>query len=284
MKKNFIFLLILLFLNVLSLFPVLYFSSARLEVSFFDIGQGDSIFIETPEGYQALIDGGPSYSRIIEKLSSEMPSWDKEIDLVVLSHPESDHMTGLLSVLENYKVDNIVWTGIERDGEKFETWKRMIDEEGSGIYAVVSGDKFIMGDASLEIISPEEVLSGMYFKESNDTAIVSRLSYGSSSFLFTGDISSKKERDLLDNDIAADILKVAHHGSKYSTSAEFLEKASPLVAVIQVGKNSYGHPTPEVLTRLDNSGIKVLRNDLDGDIKIVSDGIDYKIITNKNKI
>ena len=284
MKKNFIFLLILLFLNVLALFPVLYLSSARLEVSFFDVGQGDSIFIETPEGYQVLIDGGPSYSKVIEKLSSEMPFWDKEIDLVVLSHPESDHMTGLLSVLENYKVDNIAWTGIERDGEKFETWKRMIDGEGSDIYAVVSGEKFIMGDASLEIISPEEVLSGMYFKESNDTAIVSRLSYGNSSFLFTGDISSKKEKELLDSDVTADILKVAHHGSKYSTSAEFLEKASPLVAVIQVGKNSYGHPTPEVLTRLDNSGIKVLRNDLDGDIKIVSDGIDYKIITKKNKI
>jgi len=282
MKKSFIFLFILLFLNILALFPVFYFSYARLEVSFFDVGQGDSIFIETPEGHQVLIDGGPSYSKIIEKLSSEMPSWDKDIDLVVLSHPESDHMTGLLSVLENYRVDNIVWTGIERDGEKFESWKRMVDEEGADVYFAEAEERIVMNDSVLEVIHPEESLKGDFFKDSNDTSVVLRLSYGDSSFLFPGDISSKAEKEL--GGIDSDILKAPHHGSKYSTSSEFLEKVTPLLAVIQVGKNSYGHPTPEVLTRLDNSGIKVLRNDLDGDIKIVSDGIDYKIITKKNKI
>ena len=282
MKKSFIFLFILLFLNILALFPVFYFSYARLEVSFFDVGQGDSIFIETPEGHQVLIDGGPSYSKIIEKLSSEMPSWDKDIDLVVLSHPESDHMTGLLSVLENYRVDNIVWTGIERDGEKFESWKRMVDEEGADVYFAEAEERIVMNDSVLEVIYPEESIKGDFFKDSNDTSVVLRLSYGDSSFLFPGDISSKAEKEL--SGIDSDILKAPHHGSKYSTSSEFLEKVTPLLAVIQVGKNSYGHPTPEVLTRLDNSGIKVLRNDLDGDIKIVSDGIDYKIITNKNKI
>jgi len=284
MKRSLAFLLILLLLNILSLFPVFYLSSARLEVSFFDVGQGDSIFIETPEGHQVLIDGGPSYSKITEKLSAEMPFWDKEIDLVILSHPESDHMTGLLSVLENYKVDNVLWTGIEKEGEKFEAWKRMVDEEGSNVYFAEAGEKVVLNDSVLEVINPEESLKGKVYDDSNDTAVVSKLSYGNSSFLFTGDISSKEEKKTLDLDIKADVLKVAHHGSKYSTSSEFLEKVSPLVAVIQVGKNSYGHPTSEVLTRLDNSGIKVLRNDLDGEIKIVSDGIDYKIITKKNKI
>lgn len=281
MKRNFAFLLILLSLNILALFPVLYFSSSRLEVNFFDVGQGDSIFIETPEGHQILIDGGPSYTKVIEKLSSEMPFWDKDIDLVVLSHPESDHMTGLLSVLENYKVDNIVWTGIVKDGEKFETWKRMVGEEGADVYFAEKGEKIVLNGSVLEVLSPESV-EGKKLYDSNDTAVVSKLSYKDSSFLFTGDISSKIEKGL--EGVDADILKVAHHGSKYSTSSEFLEKVSPLIAVIQVGKNSYGHPTEEVLTRLDNSGIKVLRNDIDGDIKIVSDGIDYKIITKKYKI
>ena len=282
MKRNIVFLLILLSLNILVIFPVFYFSSARLSVSFFDVGQGDSIFIETPEGRQILIDGGPSYTKVIEKLSSEIPFWDKDIDLVVLSHPDSDHLTGLLSVLDNYNIHNILWTGIERDGEKFETWKRMVEEEGVDVYFAKAGERIAMNDAFIDVFYPLESIKGKAFKDDNETSAVLKLTYGDSSFLFPGDISSKIEKGL--ENVDADILKVAHHGSKYSTSSEFLEKVSPLIAVIQVGKNSYGHPTEEVLTRLDNSGIKVLRNDTDGDIKIISDGIDYKIITKKDKI
>lgn len=280
MKQSFFLLLILLILNILVLPFVIFLSfEAYLEVSFFDVGQGDSIFIKAPGNYQVLIDGGPSYSKVLDGLSREMPFNDKEIDLMILSHPESDHMTGLLSVLENYKVDNILWTGIEKEGEKFETWKRMINEEGANIYYANAGDRVIMGDASLEIVNPKESLKGKEFKESNDTAVVTKLQYKDSSFLFTGDISSKIEKDL--DNIDVDVLKVPHHGSKYSTSNELLEKTTPLISVIQVGKNSYGHPTEEVLTRLDNFGIKVLRNDTNGDIKIVSDGLNYKIITSK---
>ncbi len=280
MKQSLFILLTLLILNILVLPFVIFLSfEAYLEVSFFDVGQGDSIFIKAPGNYQVLIDGGPSYSKVLDGLSREMSFNDKEIDLVILSHPESDHMTGLLSVLENYKIDNIIWTGIEKEGEKFETWKRMINEEGANIYYAKSGDKVIMGDATMEIINPKEFLKGETFKESNDTAVVSKLLYKDSSFLFTGDISTKKEKELDNIDI--DVLKVAHHGSKYSTGEDFLKKATPLISVIQVGKNSYGHPTEEVLTRLDNFGIKVLRNDTNGDIKIVSDGLNYKIITSK---
>ena len=280
MKKSVFILLTLLILNFL-VFPFVVILSlpAYLEVSFFDVGQGDSIFIEAPGGYQVLIDGGSSYSKVLDGLSKEMFLNDKEIDLIILSHPESDHMTGLLSVLENYKVDNIIWTGIERDGVKFEAWKRMIEEEGANIYYANSGDIVKMGEASLEIINPKESIIGKEFEESNNTAVVAKLQYKDSSFLFTGDISSKIESEL--DDIDVDVLKVAHHGSKYSTSEEFIKKVTPLVSVIQVGKNSYGHPTEEVLTRLDNFGIKVLRNDTNGDIKIVSDGLNYKIITSK---
>jgi len=282
MKKSFFTLLILLFLNILALPFVLFLSSpAHLQVSFFDVGQGDSIFIETPQKHQVLIDGGPGYSKVLEGLSSVMPFWDKEIDLMILSHPETDHMTGLFSVLENYKVDNILWTGIEKEGEKFETWKRMINEEGANVYYANLGDVVIMGDVVLEVLSPKESLKGKEFEDSNETSIVSRLSYFDSSFLFAGDISSKTEKLLLDENIDSDVLKVSHHGSKYSTSEDFLSKVSPLISVIQVGKNSYGHPTEEVLTRLNNSGIKILRNDTNGNIKIVSDGNNYKIITSK---
>lgn len=280
MKKSFFILLTLLILNFLIL-PFFIFLSlpAYLEVSFFDVGQGDSILIEAPGNYQVLIDGGPSYSKVLDGLSREMPFNDKEIDLIILSHPESDHMTGLFPVLENYKVNNIIWTGIEKDGVKFETWKRMISEEGANIYYANSGDTINMGEVSLEIINPKDLLKNEEVKESNNTAVVAKLRYKDSSFLFTGDISSKIESELTDIDV--DVLKIAHHGSKYSTSEEFLEKVSPLISVIQVGNNSYGHPTEEVLTRLDNFGIKVLRNDTNGNIKIVSDGLNYKIITSK---
>jgi competence protein ComEC len=280
MKRSSFILLTLLILNLLVLpFVIILSFGAYLEVSFFDVGQGDSILIKAPGSYQVLIDGGPSYSKVLDGLSREMPFNDKEIDLVILSHPESDHMTGLLSVLENYKVDNILWTGIEKGGEKFEAWKRMTSEEGANVYYANAGDKVVMGDSSLEIINPKELLKGEMLKESNNTAVVSKLRYKDSSFLFTGDVSTKIEKELSGIDV--DILKVAHHGSKYSTSKDFLQKATPLVAVIQVGKNSYGHPTEEVLTRLDNFGIKVLRNDTNGDIKIISDGLNYKIITSK---
>lgn len=279
MKKSIALFFILLFLNILAFSFSLFLYDAHLEVSFFDVGQGDSIFIQTPQKHQILIDGGPGYTKVLDGLSREMPFNDKEIDLIVLSHPESDHLTGLLSVLENYKVDNILWTGIERDGEKFESWKRMIVEEGVNIYYADKGDRVVINDVVLEIVYPLSSVKGKEVDDSNDTSVVAKLSYGESSFLFTGDISSKTEKLLEDIDV--DVLKVSHHGSKYSTSDDLISKTSPLLSVIQVGKNSYGHPTEEVLTRLNNSGIKVLRNDTNGNIKIVSDGINYKIITSK---
>ncbi|MFA5310209.1 MAG: MBL fold metallo-hydrolase [Candidatus Paceibacterota bacterium] len=279
MKKSILPLFVLLFINIIAFSFSLFLYNAHLEVSFFDVGQGDSIFIQTPQKHQILIDGGPSYTKVLDGLSSQMPFNDKEIDLVILSHPESDHMTGLLSVLENYKVDNILWTGIEREGEKFESWKRMTAEEGSNIYYADKGDKIIMNDVVIEVVFPFSSLRGEKKDDSNDTSVVVKLLYGDSSFLFTGDISSKIEK--LISDVDVDVLKIPHHGSKYSTSDDFLNKTSPLISVIQVGKNSYGHPTEEVLTRISNFGIKVLRNDTDGNIKIVSDGINYKIITSK---
>jgi competence protein ComEC len=275
----------LIIADILAFSLCVYLSQPRyLEVNYLDVGQGDSIFIETPDSHQILIDGGPDNMAAIKGISAEMPFWDKTIDLVVLSHPDSDHITGLFEVLDNYKVANILWTGVEKDNDKIGTWKRLLAEEekeGDKVYIAKKGDKIMAGDVEMDIVYPDESFAGEVVKDANDTSIVGRLSFRENSFLFPGDISSKIEKKLLDEDIKADILKVAHHGSKYSTSEDFLKRVDPQAAVIQVGKNSYGHPTPETLTRLDNLGIMVLRNDLNGNIKIVSDGKDYKIITNK---
>ncbi len=263
--------------------------SQALEVTFFDIGQGDAIFIETPQGHQVLIDGGPT-SAILEKLAKEMSSYDRTIDLIILTHPERDHLFGLLEVLKSYHVENILWTGIIRDTAEYQEWINLIEKEGANLFIVEAGQKIILQEDPLifmEILHPFENLEGQEIKNSNDTSIVAHLFFDDISFLFTGDITKKVEQELIIREnscsnsckfakLKSDVLKVAHHGSKTSTSPEFLAVVSPEIAVIQVGENSYGHPHPEVLANLEQFGIYILRTDKDGDIKIVSDGSNFK--------
>lgn len=285
MGKNFslIILSLLLALNILAWIVVFDLSKIQpLEVVFFDVGQGDSIFIETPEKQQILIDGGPG-SAILEKLGKEMPFYDNTLDLIILTHPEKDHLIGLISVLKRYKVENILWTGIKRDTLEFKEWERKILEEEANIKITQAGQRILWESDShsfMEILYPLENLEGQEFEDSNETSIVSRLVFGEKSFLFTGDIRKSEEKALLEQraNLDSDILKVSHHGSKTSNSKEFVEKVSPEIAVISLGKeNSYGHPHQEVLDILEDYGIKILRTDQNGDIKIISDGENYQI-------
>jgi len=282
MGKNFslIILSLLLALNILAWIVVFDLSKNQpLEVVFFDVGQGDSIFIETPKKQQILIDGGPD-SVILEKLGKEMPFYDNTLDLIILTHPEKDHLTGLISVLKRYKVENILWTGVKRDTLEFQEWERKILEEKANIKIAHPLQKIIASKTVLEILYPFENLAGREFEDSNETSIVSRLVFGENSFLFTGDIRKSEEKEILEQrtNLDSDILKVSHHGSKTSSSKEFIEKVLPEIAVISAGKgNSYGHPHQEVLDILEDYGIKILRTDQNGDIKIISDGKEIKI-------
>ena len=257
-----------------------------LEVDFFDVGQGDAIFIQTPEGRQILIDGGPN-SAILEKLGGSLPFWDRTIDLIILTHPENDHLTGLIEVLKNYEVGNILWTGIVRDTENYKEWERLIakeqgKEEKANIFIAKAGQKIYLSGKNLnqyiEILYPFENLEGKSFKDSNDTSIVNKLIFGENSFLFSGDIYKSAEKEILEKgriDVDSDVLKISHHGSKTSSAEEFIAKVSPEVAVISAGKdNQYGHPSPETLEALEKYGITVLRTDAEGDIKIISNGKD----------
>jgi competence protein ComEC len=251
-----------------------------LEVNFFDVGQGDAIFIETPQGHQILIDGGPS-PKIIEKLVKEIPFWDRSIDLIILSHPEKDHVTGLLEVLKRYKVENILWTGIVRNIPEYKEWLNLIEKEKANIKIAKAGKKIFCKKCQwkIEIFYPFENLEGMEFEDSNNTSIVSKLIFENSSFLFTGDISKDIEESLTLTpfNLNSKVLKVAHHGSKNSSSEKFLEKVSPELAVISVGENKYGHPHKETLEILEKYGIRILRTDREGDIKVFSDGNTLKI-------
>jgi len=247
-----------------------------LEVDFLAVGQGDSIFVEMPKGQQVLIDGGPDAS-ILKKLAKEIPFYDRTIDLVILTHPEKDHLFGLLEVLKKYEVKNILWTGVVRDTAEWKEWMRLIKKEGVEIKIAQAGQKIILQEnplAYIDILFPFESQDGKELKDSNDTSIVARLVFGNDSFLFMGDATIKTENNLITENVFldSDILKVAHHGSKTSTSENFLEKVSPEMAVIEVGENNYGHPTPEVLAILEQFGIHILRTDKNGDIKMVSNG------------
>lgn len=254
-----------------------------LEVDFFDVGQGDAAFIETPGGKQILIDGGPS-SVILEKLAKEMPFWDRTIDLIILSHPEADHLAGLLEVLKRYKIKNILWTGIVRQTAEYKEWVDLIGKEKANIEIAKAGQRLSLSERlSLLILHPFEDWQGKELKDSNMTSIVLRLDYGDTSFLFTGDALAFQEKEMILRgvDLDSDVLKVGHHGSKTSTSQGFIKAVSPEIAVISAGKdNSYGHPHQEVLETLNKYGINVLRTDIAGDIKFISDGADYSYIRN----
>ncbi len=276
---------ILFFLNVPAWIVVWDLNKPQfLEVNFFDVGQGDAIFIVSPQSHQILIDGGPD-STILEKLAKEMPFWDRTIDLIILTHPEKDHLAGLIEVLKRYKVENILWTGVFRDSSEHREWIKLIEKEEAKIKIAKAGQKIKLPTISskkfiyFDIFYPFDELSDQEFKNSNDTSIVTKLVFNNISYFFTGDISANIEKKLISVNLLteSDVLKISHHGSKYSTDDYFLENVLPEIAVIQVGKNSYGHPTPEVLEKLEKFGIKALRTDLNGDIKIVSDGNNLKI-------
>ena len=257
-------------------------AGSGLRVTFFDIGQGDSIFVETPQGHQILIDGGPN-SAVIEKLGKAMPFWDKTIDLMVLTHPEADHISGLVDVFKQYAVQNVLWTGVEKDTNIFAVWERALLAEDARVILARAPQKLVWSqnsaNAFLEILYPDDSAIASV-RAANNTSIISRLVFGGRSFLFTGDIEKTIEQKLVEekNNLHADVLKVPHHGSKTSSSESFLAALSPRIAVMQVGaKNRYGHPAEEVMERFAAFGIPVLRSDLNGDILITSDGTSLRI-------
>ncbi len=276
----------LVILLCLSIFAFSTYSATQekdglLKIYFFDIGQGDAIFIEGPNGNQVLIDGGPD-SKILEELGQTMPFYDKDIDLVVVSHPHADHLAGLMNVLDRYEVKNIIEAKEEYRSPEFKLWKDKVQDENANNVEAIRGTLIDLGNgAYLKILHPFQSLAGTSTTKPHDDVVVMMLEYDSMKVLLTGDMEKKVEDKLILSgaDLDADILKVGHHGSKTSSSDNFIKKVTPQLAVIQVGaKNKYGLPSPEVLKRFEDSGIKYYRNDLDGAIKLISDGQNYQLI------
>ena len=259
----------IIILSALVLFLVLAFAVESrgedgLKVYFLNVGQGDSIFIETENKIQLLIDGGPD-NKVIQKLSEVMSFWDRTIDFIVLTHPDHDHIGGLPEVLKRYKVKGIIETGIECKKPECFAWNELKKKEGAAIILAKLGDSINLDEnTKIFIFNPFDDLSGRKVSKANNTSVVAKLIYGGYSFLLTGDIEKQTEEKLIlaGIDIDTDYLKIPHHGSKTSSTEEFLESTSPLMAFISLGKNnSYGHPHEEVVSRLEKRNIKYYRTD-----------------------
>lgn len=274
-----------LFLGVILVFQAIFAFSqpSFFEVNFFDVGEGDAAMIEIPENTQVLIDGGPS-GEVVEKLVREMPFSDREIELIILTHPDKDHITGLFDVLENFKVNKVLMPqmqGVMAEKDLYLNFQNAVKEEGSEVIFAKEGQKISFSDnIQMFIFWPAENFQS---SASNDYSVVSKLSFGEIDFLFTGDIPKKIEYQLLAKnfDLQSEILKVAHHGSKYSSDEYFLKAVSPNIAIISVGENSYGHPSPEVLDNFQKYDIMIYQTDKNSDLKIISDGKTYEVLTKK---
>lgn len=241
-------------------------SSDILEIYFFDVGQGDSELIVLPGGVKILIDGGPN-KKVLDDLAKILRPTDRYIDLVINSHPHPDHFIGLIDVLKDYEVGAFIYNG--RDGG-IPAWEELLktaDKNKAPGLVLAAQDKIHYQDNEFDILSPDK---NFFNKDDlNETSLVALLKSQNFKALFAGDIGAGPEKYLAAKfDIDADVLKIGHHGSRFSSIEEFLKNISPKISVIEVGKNSYGHPTPEILARLASVGAQIYRTDNNGTVKI----------------
>lgn len=254
-----------------------------LTVAFLDVGQGDAIFIESPTGVQVLIDGG-SGNAVLRELGKVMPFYDRSIDVVIATHPDADHIGGLIPVLKRYEVEYILRPGVKNDTPATESLLALIAIERHGVSfykEVLARREHVLelgSGAYLRILFPDRDASAM---EPNTASIVAQLVYGEHEFLLTGDSPEQVEKYLVSLDgknLRSDVLKLGHHGSKTSTGDSLLGFAAPEYAIISAGKdNSYGHPHKIVLEKLERFKIPALSTAKSGTIIFKSNGVTLQI-------
>ena len=281
-KNGRLYILMTLFITTVFIWYAVLVEDRRgiLTVAFLDIGQGDAIFIEAPNGNQMLIDGGPPKA-VPSALRKVMPFYDRTIDMILVTNPDKDHMAGFIDVLESYKVGMVVEPGTVGASVEYKVFEQLVREERAKKSIALRGQTIWLDKkhgVGFQILFPDRNISGL---ATNDGSIVGRLVYGDTSIMFTGDSPENVERYLVsldDKNLKSDVLKVGHHGSRTSTSKEFVGFVSPTYATISLGQgNSYGHPHKETLDTLEKFDIKTLRTDQQGTITIESDGKNIEV-------
>ncbi|MDE2030782.1 MAG: MBL fold metallo-hydrolase [Patescibacteria group bacterium] len=273
-----LFIFLIIFLSLI--WYVVYLKDTHsniLKVAYLDVGQGDAIYIEAPNGRQMLIDGGPGAS-VLSSLGQVMPFADRSIDLVLATHTDADHIGGFPFVLDKYKVGHIIENGASSDTRTFRDLESRVNKYKIDKIIATRGTRIIL-DKNLniyfDILFPDRDISNF---ESNDGSIVGRLVYGNESFMFTGDATKYTEHLIMTNEnsstLHSQVLKLGHHGSRYSSSELWLLSVHPDVAIISAGLNNrYGHPHQEVLDLLKKLSIPYLTTYQKGTIIFKTDGV-----------
>lgn len=247
-----------------------------LAVSFLDVGQGDAIFIEAPNGTQVLLDAGPD-SSVLRALSSVMPFYDRTIDMLIVSNPDKDHIAGFIDVLKRYDVGWEVEPGTQTATAVYAALGKGVSAEGIELLTPKAGDRIVLDKKRgvfLDVLFPDRDVSGL---GTNDGSLIMKLTYGEVCYMLTGDTTKGVEEYLVQlygEQLDCDVLKVAHHGSRTSSAPEFVSAVSPDFAVISLGEgNTYGHPHKETLDTLNSAGVEIFRTDEFGTIIFETDGI-----------
>lgn len=264
-------LLLLLFLNIVSWYYIVQTRrNATNTINFIDVGQGDSTLIQTDNNHQIIIDGGPDNS-IINQIRHIIPINDKNIELIILTHPHDDHLDGIMELMNYYHIHHIIYTDIDNNEDKYQYFKNQMKEKK--ISTTIANSQLIKIDnIEIKLLYPFQSISKQSFEDENESSIALKITSPRTSILITGDLSSKIEQKIMEkyyHDLNVDILKIGHHGSKTSTSNDFLIVTSPKSAIISCGQdNSFGHPAPETLDKLTQQDIEIHRTDLEGNISL----------------
>jgi len=249
--------------------------NGQLTVSFLNIGQGDAIFIEAPNGNQMMIDGGPGKA-VVRELGRAMPFYDRTIDVLLVTNPDKDHLAGFIDVLDAFKVETVIEPGTVPDTAVYREFKRLVENEKSQTITARKGERIVLdAETFFEIYFPDRDASGL---DTNTGSIVGKLVHKNSCILFPGDAPDEIEKFLVErgDDLSCEVLKVGHHGSRTSTSELFLEAVAPRLAIISAGaNNSYGHPHAEVTLRLEKHQVEILGTYELGRITLVSNGTHF---------
>lgn len=240
-----------------------------LQIHALDIGQGDAILVTTPEQHHILVDGGPG-STVLRELPKVLPYLFNEIDLMVLTHPHADHVEGLVSILDRMEVSAVLMVGTEYGTEAYDSFLRKVAEKKLPVYIADDERDFRLGETTIDVLFPFASISEI--DNVNNASIVMRIEHGENEILLSGDAEIEEESKLIGLDLDADILKAGHHGSRTSSTEEFLSEVSPELMIISSGEgNKYGHPHVETLGKAEDFGIDVMRTDQEGTVSVIFD-------------
>ena len=253
-------------------------SSSRDKIYFLNVGQGDSEYIKLRDGKDILIDGGPD-QKVLEELGKVMDFNDRRIDLVVLTHPHADHLTGLVDVVNRYEIGQVWESGVAYPSSIYDEWQNILKQKNiPDIFVSYGQEKSFNNDATkFKVVYPLSTEKNLTIDNLNDSSVVTELDDGKFSALFLGDSEKTAQIKYLDKLQQITVLKVAHHGSQNGTLEDLLKTTRPAIGVIEVGKNTYGHPAASTLSILKQYAVQIYRTDQKGTVEISTDGINYSV-------